>query len=233
MVLVTDSSIVCCRSPLDRWRRAVRHIIRQRAMRSQWQCVLYEAKQHRAELVWNLIREFSALSDLPRAEWLRLCAFAMIHTFANGTIIFSRDNDLPDRFYVVLSGSVAIQHIEPASSPMPMISPFSDMCAPTRTTVQTMTAEDGFGEFELLDGSATRLVTAVVTSAKTRLLIVPREVFLGHWPHKQQLETKVRLVKRSFGTVQQLENAQLCSLYYSMRERCFARNEGTARSCAL
>lgn len=199
-------------------------------MRSQWYSVLCQAKQHRAELVWNLVRDFAGWKDIRPEKALELCANATLSIFEHGVAIFSRDDERVEHFYVVVSGAVTIQQSVASAFPGQLAQtssgPSATESATNRVVVQVLKREGCFGECELLFNSEKRLVSAIVSTAEARILIIAKDAFLQLWPHRRLMETKLELLQRALKPILPIEDAQLSSLYYAVRERTFKREEG-------
>jgi CRP-like cAMP-binding protein len=217
-------------APLARWKRAVHHIIRQRTMRSQWYSVLCQARQHRAELVWSLVRDFEDWKDMRPDAALRLCAHATLNVFEHGAAVYSKDDEVIESVYVIVSGSVTIQQpttVTSAGQPLQIASgPYTNELATARIVVRVLKQESCFGEFELLTNSAKRVASATVSTVEARVLSITKDAFLQFWPHRSQMETKLQLLQQALLPILPLDDAQLCCLYYVIRERTFQREQG-------
>lgn len=222
------------RAPLARWKRAVQHIIRQRTMRSQWYSVLCQARQHRAELVWNLVRDFEGWKDMQPDAALRLCAHATLNVFGHGAAVYSKDDEVGESVYVIVSGTVTIQQpttVASAGQPLLIASgPYTTELATARVVVRILKQESCFGEFEFLINSAKRVASAIVSTTEARVLSITKDAFLQLWPQRSQMETKLQLLQRALLPILPLDDAQLCCLYHTVRERTFQREQG---QCAM
>lgn len=232
MLILTSPTSSMHRTSRERWKIAIAHVIQGRTQRSRWSSVLLKAKQHRVELVFDLLRDLPVLEDVPKAQALQLCASSMLQTYAHDSIVFAKGESSGDRCFLVLAGSVALQQVcagtNSSSAPLVAGAPSPENMS-LKITVQTMEVGDVFGDFELLSGKSERQINAITSDAATKLLTFPREEFLLFWPRHARLEAKLHTIKHAFYGVHNLDSDHLCSLYYAMQEKSFKRNEGEMR----
>ncbi|GMF37024.1 unnamed protein product [Phytophthora fragariaefolia] len=129
---------------------------------------------------------------------------------------------------VIIVCSVTMQQV--LSPPLPLSGPSGASTSfdarGSKIQIRLLRPGDTFGEVELLLGTTKRLVEAIASDSNTKLLRIPKPVFLTLWPQKERFESKLMTLKRAFDASSSLEPEQLCSMYYSVEELSFKRNEG-------
>lgn len=198
--------------------------------------MLLKAKRHRVELMFDLLHALPVLCEAPKAQILALCTAVTLQTYSQDSVVFAKGDIVEDQCFLVLTGIVVLHQYCSGATGSSMavgallgaLSSSSQDSATQKITVQTMKAGDVFGDFELLAEKSERQVYATTCSSATKLVIMPREDFLAYWPRHMRLESKLLTLKGALYGVHNLESDHLCSLYYSMQERTFNRNEGAS-----
>lgn len=184
--------------------------------------------------MFDLLHALPILSEAPKAQVLALCTAATLQTYSQDSVVFAKGDNVEDRCFLVLTGTVMLQQFFSVTNGNSMavsalslaLSSSIQDSATQKITVQTMKAGDAFGDFELLADKSERQINAMTCSSATKLIIMPREDFLAYWPLCARFESKLLTLKSAFYGVHNLDADHLCSLYYAMQERAFNRNEG-------
>lgn len=187
--------------------------------------------------MFDLLHALPVLSEAPKTQILALCTAATLQTYSQDSVVFAKGDNVDDRCFLVLTGTVVLQQFcsgttgnsMTVSALPPALSSSIQDSAAQKITVQTMKAGDVFGDFELLADKSERQIYASTCSSATKLIIMPREDFLAYWPRHARLESKLYTLRSAFYGVHSLDSDHLCSLYYAMQERAFNRNEGVSR----
>lgn len=212
---------------------AIGLVIQRRTQRSHWFSVIARARQHRVELVFDLVKGLTVFEDVPKSQVINLCACASVQTFTQESIIFSKGDDTSNLVFMVLNGSVALQQVVPASILNGNIaigtSTHSSFIAPNidpKVTIQIMGIGDIFGDFEVYHQATKRYISAISVSPWTRLVVIPQDDFRLFWPQQTRLNDKLPLLKASLRSVYDFDSEQLCSMYYAAIFQACSRNEG-------
>lgn len=212
---------------------AIGLVIQRRTQRSHWFSVIARARQHRVELVFDLVKGLTVFEDVPKSQVMNLCAYASVQTFSQQSSIFSKGDDTSNLVFMVLNGSVALQQVVPASLLNGSIATgamaHSNSIMPStdaKVTIQIMDTGDIFGDFEMYHQATKRYINAVSASPWTRLVLIPQDDFRLFWPQQTRLNDKLSLLKASLQNVHDFDSEQLCSMYYGAIYQAFSRNEG-------
>ncbi|KAE9237593.1 hypothetical protein PF005_g584 [Phytophthora fragariae] len=212
------------RSTLNRWKAAVFQITRNRP---RWMSTLHQEFNYRIGLTFALVNHLPLFKDIPKQQCFDICKRCMVEVAALDSVVFGRDDELMDQMFFVIEGSVTIQQV--LDSPLPvsaaLVTGSSLDARGTKVIVRVLKPGDTFGEVELMLESSRRLIEATVSSPSTKLLRVPKAVFISLWPQRDRFESKLTTLKRAFAAASPLEPEQLCSMYYSVKELSFKRNE--------
>lgn len=212
---------------------AISYVLQSRAKRSRWQSVLVAAKRRRVDLMFDLLGELPVFADTPKAQTLTLCASATLQTYAHDAVVFAKGEPTAERCFLVLAGEVALQHVlsgtalasAVVSAPPVGVTSVHESGS-QKVCVHTARAGDVFGDFELFAGKDGRQIAATIASLVAKVVILPREDFLQHWPRSARLERKLSTIRSAFSGVVALDSDHLCALYYAMQEKTFMRGEG-------
>lgn len=212
---------------------AIGFVIQRRTQRSHWFSVIARARQHRVELVFDLVKGLTVFEDISKSQVMNLCAYASVQTFSQESTIFSKGDDTSNLVFMVLNGSVALQQVVPASLLNGSIAAgamtHSNSIVPStdaKVTIQIMGPGDIFGDFEMYHQATKRYINAVSASPWTRLVLIPQDDFRLFWPQQTRLNDKLPLLKASLRSVFDFDSEQLSSMYYGAIYRAFSRNEG-------
>jgi hypothetical protein len=218
-------------SAKERWKMAVSQVIQLRSQRSQWPTVLTKARNHRIDLLFDLVKQLPAFENTPATSTKNLCSNAVLQTFTQDTTIYNKSDTTADTCFLVLQGSVTLYQTyygsgaASTSVASTTLHPQGDNSI--RVTIQVIEAGELFGEFEMMEGHPRRHINAIVGAPGTKIVIIQQEDYFAHWPKRDQNERKLSMLKAQLRNLCRLDADQLCSLYYGTKERTFRRREGT------
>lgn len=151
-------------------------------------------EEHISEIFMH-VRNVKFFQKLKHEQQKALCRAMTLETFEARDII-TRIGDVGDKFYVVISGSVAVQ-VPSSTAPCPH-NIHDDKCTcPDRPLETVVFLEKGMGFGELALQSDQPRSATVQASEPTELLVITQgdyEAYAGKW-HREFLDSRVQFLK--------------------------------------
>ncbi|OQS00170.1 hypothetical protein THRCLA_06171 [Thraustotheca clavata] len=211
----------------EHWKLAVQFVLKKRSQRSQWPCVIEFAKQKRIRLVMDLIKDVPSFAGMTSEFRKKICERTLFQTYSANSYVFAKGRPI-ERFYVIISGSVDLiqssgngiidSNIAPLAA---STSDASELAGYTK--VRTVSDGEWFGEYEILAGKDSRLISAVTPNG-VRLVAVNKAEFQQSWPTKAAMLARLNFIT-SIDAIKNLDEDRLCSLWYGLVAKVYRLNE--------
>ncbi|RLN98433.1 hypothetical protein BBJ28_00023873, partial [Nothophytophthora sp. Chile5] len=181
-------------------------------------------------LTMGTIADIAPLRDLPDEVRRELCINARFEALDRYTNAYtdSGDSNRPGlRFFLVLSGRITLTAKGPNSNLLAQ--------NPTTTSsigdqgLREIVAGEGFGEFEILMPEAAADVAAIAAEP-TKLLSIPADMFLKHWPFTQEMRGNIDYLQSQVPYFASLDLERIAYLYHSFSFQTHTRGTSTLLS---
>ncbi|ETL96626.1 hypothetical protein L917_05916 [Phytophthora nicotianae] len=165
-------------------------------------------------LTMGTIAHFPLLRDLTEDARRELCLNARFEALDRYTDAYKGNGDgngTGHRFFLLLSGRINL--VASGSSSNTVVSPSANSSTPD-FILREVVAGEGFGEFEILIPEAPSYIAAIAAEP-TKLLSIPAEMFMKHWPCKDEARGNIEYLRTRIPSFTSLDLERIAYLYHS------------------
>ncbi|OWZ16356.1 hypothetical protein PHMEG_0009862 [Phytophthora megakarya] len=172
-------------------------------------------------LTMGTLAHFPRLRDLPEDSRRELCLNARFEALDRYTDAFKGNGDnngLCNRFFLLLTGRINLVANGPNSHTV-----FQNTnSSTTDPDLREICAGEGFGEFEILMSEAPTY-TAAIAAEPTKLLSIPTDMYLKHWPCIHETRGNIEYLRAQIPSFASLDLERIAYLYHSFSFQTHAR----------